>query len=254
MLPKAKKSFSQNFLRDNTIIENIIEAADLSVGDHVLEIGPGRGALTRALVDAGARVTAVEADQELVPFLTQAFGKTIHLVSQDILSYTPEDKPYRVVANLPYSITSAVLKKFLTIPNKPLSMVVMVQREVADRMCAKAGDMSLLSVVCQLYARVSKVVNVPNTAFIPVPKVHSAVVKLELYPDPDKETEAIIALAKIGFSSRRKQLQKNLANGLGVDSTKIKNVLAECGLAQRVRAQELTVDEWKTLHAMIRLF
>jgi len=239
MLPRAKKSYSQNWLVDKTAIKKIIAAADITPGETVLEIGPGTGILTRALVDAGAKVTAVETDASLIEPLRAEFGDQIELIEADALLYTPSAAPYKLVANIPYSITSDILRRYLTIDPAPERMVLLVQKEVANRIVATPPDMSLLSVVCQLYARCSKAGNVPAGAFRPIPAVDSSIVVLDMLGTSDIEydPEAIISVAKRGFSARRKQLQKNLGSH-------VKQVLEAIGLNPKIRAQELTPNDW----------
>lgn len=251
---KAKKSFSQNFLTDQSVVDRIIEAAEIQSDETVLEVGPGRGMLTQALVGAGAQVIAVEADGDLIPILEKKFGDKITLVHQDILTYQLPTANYKLVANLPYNITSAVLKLFLTATHKPSRMVVMVQKEVADRMEARPGDMSLLSVVCQLYAEVSLVCDVNRTAFDPAPKVDSVVVQLDLNDVDGPQTESVIRLAKIGFASRRKQLHKNLSTMPEWSSEQVKQAIGALGLPETARAQELSVDDWQKLHEQLAKF
>lgn len=253
-MPRAKKSFSQNWLIDKSVVRKIVEAAAIKKGEAVLEIGPGRGVLTEALVQAGAKVTAVEADKDLIEPLHQMFGHKIQLVRADILSADLnqlglEDGKYKLVANLPYNITSAILEKFLSQAPKPSRLVVMVQKEVADRIVAKPPKMSLLSVACQIYAEGRKIVKVPAKSFRPAPKVDSSVVGLDLVkPRKGVDPEAVIALAKIGFSARRKQLQKNLSEAQIEDSPSIKQALQNLKLDPRVRAENLTVDNWINLY------
>ncbi|TAK04008.1 ribosomal RNA small subunit methyltransferase A [Patescibacteria group bacterium] len=302
MLPRAKKSFGQNFLQDASVLRKIVSAAGIVLGEAVLEIGPGTGVLTQALVDAGAKVTAIEADHDLIPGLRERFGDRITLVEGDALkfdlrtdptmpplskgrvaeaSYLPLGKgehegvvggAFKLVANIPYHITSPILERFLAHEPRPSRMVLMVQKEVADRITAKPGDMGLLSVVCQLYADVRKVTNVPRGAFRPIPKVDSAVVRLDLRTDPAMpplskgrvaETsylplgkgehegvaprEKVIRLAKAGFSHPRKQLHGNLvAAGYGTTG-QVKEMLSKAGLDPKARAETLAVDEWVSL-------
>ncbi len=277
MFPRAKKSYSQNWLVDESVLETILNAAQIKPGDKVLEIGPGTGILTQALVDSGARVTAIEADHELIANLRNRFGDRVDLISGDILTaniplLTKEaslgspvglrprvavlrprglgevairERSYSVVANLPYSITSDVLKYFLTHRRKPSRIVLMLQREVVDRITAKPGDMSLLSIVCQLYAHCEKIADVPRGAFHPIPKVDSAIVRLDVIQDgSDREREDVIGIAKAGFSSPRKQLHGNLARSLKTSSARVKEALAQLGVDPKVRAESLRVDQW----------
>ena len=247
----AKKSFGQHFLQDKSVIRKIIAAAEIVPGETVLEIGPGHGVLTEALVDAGARVVAIEADRDLIPELKEKFGDRIELISGDALrlndSTTQRLNDYKLVANLPYNIASAVLEKFLSAEHPPTRLVVMVQKEVAERILAKPGEMSVLSVACQLYADVKRVCNVPPGAFRPVPKIHSAVVRMDVGLGArglkmEYDPELVIGLAKLGFRSRRKQLHGNLSARF--DGTLVKQCLREMGLSEKARAQELSVEEW----------
>lgn len=251
MLPKAKKSFGQNFLVDETVVPKMIDAAEIRPGETVLEIGPGTGVLTHALVAAGANVIAVEADRDLIPGLQKEFGKRITLVEGDILASgsldslalaRDDNEKYKLVANIPYNITSQLLERFLTTSPRPQRMVLMVQKEVADRLTAAPSRMSLLSVVCQLYADCFRVAIVKAGAFRPIPKVDSAIVRLDLYRQghpllAGRDPEEVIALAKRGFASKRKQLKSNLG-------PKIVPILERMGLDPRIRAEALTVEQW----------
>jgi 16S rRNA (adenine1518-N6/adenine1519-N6)-dimethyltransferase len=272
-----KKSFGQHWLKSQAIVNKIVDAADLKKTDCVLEIGPGKGVLTTALLEKSDNVTAVEADRDLFDFLEKKFGDRIKLVKGDVIKQSNQDlvaacpcaarskddtryaicdKRYKLVANLPYNITSAVMAKFLVEEPRPSRMVVMVQREVADRITAKPGDMGLLSVVCQLFADIKKVCQVKPGSFSPPPKVQSTVLRFDLIP-PSKqrirahEAEAIIRLAKAGFRNRRKQLHRNLADGRVVSSDKTKQVLAKLKLSEMARAQELSVKNWVQFYKAI---
>ncbi len=266
----AKKSFGQHWLKSKAIVKRIVEAAEISPQDCVLEIGPGKGILTQALLEKTKSVTAVEADRDLVPHLKKKFGEQINLVQGDVLKQTNTklvetcpcslkktcEKRYKFVANLPYNVASAVIAKFLVEEPRPSRMVVMVQREVADRITAKPPQMGLFSVVCQLYADVKKVCHVKPGSFSPPPKVNSTVLQFDLAPLSKKrvrplETEAIIRLAKAGFRNRRKQLHRNLADAKIVSSERTKQILTKMKLSETARAQELTLKNWITLFQAI---
>jgi 16S rRNA (adenine1518-N6/adenine1519-N6)-dimethyltransferase len=199
----------------------------------------------------------VEADHDLVPGLRTQFQEAIELIEGDVLSKKetlPLKDGYVLVANLPYHIAANVLRRFLSERPRPRRMVIMVQREVADRIVAKPGDMGLLSVACQLYAECRKLENVPPSAFSPPPKVGSAIVRLEVRDPAPIEAEEALALAKAGFASRRKQLQRNLADqGCGNTET-IKGWLAKLGLASDVRAQALEPRMWMKLCGIIKTY
>ncbi len=255
----AKKSFGQHFLHDHRVIEKIIAAAEITPGETVIEVGPGHGVLTKALVEAGAKVIAIEADRDLITELEVKFPQA-KIIFSDVLKVDISDlsrisnfafRNYKVVANLPYNIASAVIEKFFTAPIPPSEMIVMVQKEVADRILAAPGEMSVLSVACQLYADVSRVTNVAPGAFSPPPKVESAVIRLETKKRRIKNEE-IIQLAKVGFSSRRKQLHGNLAAAQVASSEEVKRSLQALGLAATARAQELSVDNWAQLFEKLR--
>lgn len=249
MMPSAKKSFSQNWLVDETVVSKIIDASEIQSNETVLEVGPGTGVLTQALVDAGACVIAVEADKSLMAPLRERFGDTIELIHADILSsvYALPSTSYKLIANIPYNITSDLLRHFLTAQHKPSRMVLMVQNEVAQRITAEPPQMSLLSIVCQMYAQCTRVARVPAGAFRPVPKVDSAIIRLDVYDIPtigETDPEEVIALAKLGFSSPRKQLHGNLKGIHRMGSSAVKEALVSLGLPTTVRAEALTVDDW----------
>lgn len=253
MKHKAKKSFGQHFLKSADIISAIVKAAEIKKGETVLEIGPGTGALTSALLDAGARVIAVEADRDLIQPLKDKFGDRLDLICGDALRFNPSDyllsafggqaTSYKLIANLPYNVASEILEKFFKEQSSPSRMVVMVQKEVGERILAKPGDMSVLSVAAQIYNDARRIVEVPPSAFNPRPKVDSLVVRLDRNLKCD-EPEKVIALAKAGFSSRRKQLHKNFNDKGILPSQAVKKWLAGRGLSETARAQELSVDDW----------
>lgn len=259
MLPHAKKSYGQNFLIDQSVVDKILVAADLKKGESVLEIGPGTGLLTQALVGSKARVVAVELDHDLIEPLVKHFGEKIELIEGDILrieTLPVEDRNYKLIANIPYNITSPIIEKFLTQSPRPSRMILMVQREVADRILAKPPQMSLLSVVCQIYADCTRVVNVKAGSFRPIPKVDSAVVQFDLKQSSHPFAERIITLAKVGFISRRKQLHHNLLPYVrrlkpAATTEDVKSLFVSIGHDPRVRAENLTLDDWVRLDKMI---
>ncbi len=254
----------QHFLTDSEVLRDIITAADLQSDDVVLEIGPGKGVLTEELAKHVKRVIAVELDRTLVAELQKKFksAKNVEIIHEDILRWWPQQnlnieifKHLKIVANIPYRITAPILRLFLEHELHPNLLVLMVQKEVAERVCAKPGAMSLLSVSVQYYATPEIVRIVPRTAFNPAPKVDSAILKIipfkrHDYPEMSDRTKidnVFFRLVKMGFSSRRKQLQNLLATGLRMTNEEAKKALLAIGLSPTVRAQELSIADWKKL-------
>jgi 16S rRNA (adenine1518-N6/adenine1519-N6)-dimethyltransferase len=266
-----KRSLGQNFLVDETHLARIADAADLSKEDTVLEIGPGLGVLTRQLAQRAGRVIAVELDDRLIPILGELFADQPHVtfIHGDILTLDPADlihslqisnpqspnpnpqpPAYKVVANLPYYITSAVLRHLLEAAHPPTVAVVMVQREVAQRMVAGPGDMSLLAVGVQFYAEARIVQRVPAGAFHPRPKVESAVVRLDVRPQPavtGVEPAWYFAVVRAGFGQKRKQLANSLSAGLSLPKERIIAHMTAAQIDPRRRAETLSLAEWGEL-------
>jgi 16S rRNA (adenine1518-N6/adenine1519-N6)-dimethyltransferase len=250
---RPQKGFGQNFLRDERYLQRIVQAADLQPTDVVLEVGPGLGALTRELASRAQRVVAVEIDrgmaEALKPVLAAYPDATV--VNADVLDVDPAELvgggPYKVVANLPFYITSPILRHFLEGTRAhPTRMVVMVQREVAERMVARPPEMSLLSVSVQLYGLPRVVTFVPAQAFYPPPKVASAVVRIDVYPRPavDCEPEKLFKVVQAGFSQPRKQLHNAIAQRLWLPKDAAPKLLEEAGVDPMRRAQTLSLEEW----------
>jgi 16S rRNA (adenine1518-N6/adenine1519-N6)-dimethyltransferase len=247
------KKYGQNFLIDPAIIEIILEVAELSSSDTVLEVGPGLGVLTEKLAPRVQTVFAFEIEKKLQSYWEkrQKELQNIHIIWGNVLREIehlpwPVEK-YKVVANLPYQITSAVIRLFLEHTVFPNMMVLMVQKEVAERICAEPGQMSLLSVAVQLYSHPEYVQTVPRTAFWPSPQVDSAIIKLIPHKNALKKenTFQLFNLVKAGFSSRRKVLRRNLENFLGKEyREKVAKAFESLNLASEVRAQELSVEQW----------
>ncbi len=249
-----KKSYGQHFLKDRSVVAKIIAAADLSSGDFVVEVGPGAGALTGELMDEVDQLVLIEADQDLIPDLETNFPKAqiIHADAAQIdIAQIVEDQPWIFVSNLPYNAANAILMNMLTAKNPPSKSIVMVQKEVGDKIVAQPGDMSVLSVAAQIYTQPSRICKVKPGSFTPPPKVDSVVLKLEPRDAPDN-AEEIIALAKIGFSSRRKQLHRNLADAGIALSDLVKKALTDLKLKPTARAQELSVEQWVQLIELLK--
>ena len=253
----AKKSLGQHWLEDEQALHQIVEAAGLKSGDNVLEVGPGRGVLTRALAESGANVTAIEYDSGLIPVLQREFNQldNVKIVSGDIRNFDLRDLPssYKVVANIPYYLTSYLVQLFLQTANKPTLMVLLVQKEVAERLCAKPGQMSVLAVSAQLYSDVEYIATVPASSFRPAPKVDSAIVKLVVRDKPlfEIDDKAFFRLVKAGFGEKRKMLRNRLSGGLGLDQTKVDGLLTKTGLSGTARAQELSLAQWYELYKQL---
>ncbi|MDO8668721.1 MAG: 16S rRNA (adenine(1518)-N(6)/adenine(1519)-N(6))-dimethyltransferase RsmA [Candidatus Buchananbacteria bacterium] len=248
------KSKGQNFLFDQNVMEKIIQSAKLGPKDVVLEIGPGLGVLTDDLIKQSGQVTAVELDKKLIYFLRKKYASApnLKIIEGDILklniSTLDLKRPYKIVANLPYNITSNFIRNFLETENPPIEMIIMIQKEVAQRIVAKKGEMSLLSLSVQFYAEPKILFEVSRNSFWPSPQVDSAVISLKLKSSlPFSDPKAFFKVAKIGFSAKRKQLHNNLANGLHLGNDQIKGFLKDMGLTEKIRAQDLAMEDWVKL-------
>lgn len=254
-LPKAKKHLSQNFLTDREVLESIASEAHVVSGEWVLEIGPGRGALTEVLLELGARVVAVEFDQELAERLAHVFARNpqVTVVSGDILekslrAWLPDEcESFKVVANIPYAITAPIVQKILTEPERPSLATLLVQQEVALRLAGTEKERSVLSVVAGYYADMTLGPWIPREHFDPVPKVESQVVTLVPTRPVLPEDRGFFRLVKFGFQARRKKLASNLASGLQMSKEMVEGELVSLGKSKDARAQELTVEEWLLL-------
>jgi len=268
LLKQAKiepwKGRGQNFLLDEKVIEKMIAVAGVASGNAVVEIGPGVGVLTGRLLDRGARVVAVEIDPRSCAFLRGRFDrKDLQVLEGDALRFANvalaaafggASTGYRVVANIPYSITSAVIQKFLLEEPKPRSFTIMVQREVADRVLARPGEMSSLAVLVQTLGRASLVVRVPRASFFPAPRVDSAVIHIEPFSGDQLSArfgsawsaERYFLITKTAFGEPRKQI-KNTLRQLGVNEFTLNEAIISVGVSPSARPQELSVDDWARL-------
>ncbi|UCG22786.1 MAG: ribosomal RNA small subunit methyltransferase A [Chloroflexota bacterium] len=250
-----KKSLGQNFLHDDNILARITKAASLARSDQVLEIGPGLGALTRHLADSAGSVVAVELDDRLLPILSQQLDSrpNVEVVHADILELEPPNylgERYKAVGNVPYYITGAILRHLLSAGPRPGLLVLTVQQEVAERIVAQPGNMSLLSVMVQFYSRAELLFKIKAGAFWPRPEVDSAVVRLAVFPIarlPENEVASFFRLVRAGYSQKRKQLQKSL-RALDLHRERLGRAFIDTGIDGRRRAQSLSVDEWLALY------
>lgn len=258
---RADKSLGQNFLQDPMALEKIVSAAEIQPTDSVLEIGPGLGSLTRYLAVFAREVVAVELDMNLLPPLKAVIApyKNIRLIHGDILMFSPSElvnqSGYLVVANIPYYITSAVIRHLLENEPKPRRIVLTIQKEVADRICAAPGDMTLLALSVQVYGQPRIAARIPTGAFFPAPKVDSAVLCLDVYPDPQIKHELLdtfFKLIKAGFSQKRKTLRNSLSSGLHISPADAAALLTKANIDPQRRAETLSIPEWESLCEIIK--
>lgn len=255
---KNRKSLGQHWLKDRDVLFSIADEANLSKEDTVLEIGPGLGTLTSVLLNQAGRVVAVEYDEQLAGNLPKQFpGKNLEVINGDILSFDFRILPekYKVVANIPYYITAKIVQTLLTCSRKPTKIVLLVQKEVAERIAAAPGKMSILAISAQVFAEVRLGPVVGAELFTPPPKVDSQVVVFDIYKDSkvdDVDERSFFTLVKIGFSSPRKKLLKNLcASGKLGSKERLSTILLELGIGVDVRAQDLSINQWKQLYAAL---
>ena len=252
---KAKKCLGQNFLHDQNVLRSIVEAGEIKAEDTVVEIGPGEGALTAELVKRAGKLLAIEKDRDLIPFLHLDFKsfKNFELIQGDALEWAPPSESYKVIANIPYYITSPLLNHFLKEQfmrgNPPELLVLMVQKEVAEKILAKDGKHSLLSLEVQLFADVEMVCKVPASAFRPRPKVDSAVIKIRVLPKArvEGDLKKLFWLFHVSFAQKRKKLSNNLAAVFRKKSTEMMALLQENKINPDIRAEALNFDEWQRL-------
>lgn len=252
----SKKSLGQYWLHDEATLNYICDSADISVNDTILEIGPGTGTLTAKLLDRGAKVIAVEKDKKLAADLDDLVrGRTSHnleVVEGDILKFDLGQLPvgYKVVANIPYYLTSHLLRVLSESANPPATAVLLIQKEVAERITAQPSHMSLLAISVQLYYQPELGQVVPAKLFEPPPKVDSQVIILKRREKPlfkDLDSQKFFQLAKAGFSERRKKLRSSLAGGLNLSKDQADDLLKRAGINPNARAQELTLKQWYEL-------
>ena len=265
---RARKGLGQHFLIDEEVLQLITSTAELTPTDVVMEIGPGLGVLTKELAGQAGWVVTIELDSRLAAILKQTLApfNNVAVINEDILHVDPaallqEQKirlppaitspfNYKVVANLPYYITSPVLRHFLETLIKPQIMVVMVQKEVAEAIVAAPGQMSVLSISVQFYGEPRIISYVPAQCFYPAPEVDSAVLRIDLYPQPAVEVadkESFFELVRAGFTASRKQIVNSLAQGLGLPKAEILSLLGRVDVAPQRRAETLTLEEWARL-------
>jgi 16S rRNA (adenine1518-N6/adenine1519-N6)-dimethyltransferase len=251
----AKKSLGQHFLNSPHVLSQIIDAGKIKSGENILEIGPGTGILTRGLLDSGAKVTAVEKDDRAITILSEKFKAEIEkgqlkLINSDILeenaSLIPQET-YKIIANIPYYITGAILEKFLENGNKPQKMVLLVQKEVADRILAKDGKESILSISVKAFGTPKIIAKVPKGAFLPPPTVDSAILAIENinnsnFGESSLEVSRFFEIIRAGFAHKRKFLIRNLE--VVIEDNKLKNIWSKLKLDEKIRAEDISCDKW----------
>ena len=251
-----KKSLGQNFLSNDDVLAKIVNAAEINPNSEVLEIGPGLGSLTRHIAEKADHVTVVELDGRLIPILQEIMKpwENVNIIHQDILKLDPaeimQNDHYIVAANIPYYITSALIRHLLEANKKPLRMVLTVQAEVAKRICAQPGDLSLLGLSVQVYGTPRIMLRIPAGAFYPPPKVDSIALRIDLFEAPlipVPQLDVFFRIAKAGFSQKRKTLRNSISAGMRMEKTETDNLLHESGIDPNNRAQNLTLQDWAVL-------
>ena len=254
---RPRKQWGQVFLRSPAVANQIIKAAEIKPQDIILEIGPGTGFLTEKLLSAGAQIIAVEKDKELVEYLLQKFpSPNLSLISADIRKLLRDNnsqlynllsnKCYKVVGNIPYYLTSYLIRLLLQLPQKPQLIILMVQKEVAQRITASPPQMNLLAVLTQSQAEVQLITFVSRKAFWPRPKVDSAIIKL--IPIQNHLSSSFLRLVKAGFSHKRKYLITNISQQLSLPVPKLQQIFLQLKIPLQARAQELSLNQWKVLN------
>ena len=262
---RARKRLGQHFLIDETVQQSIISAAELTSSDVVLEVGPGLGILTQELARQAGRVIAIELDDKLAAFLKETLASfhNVTIINEDILRidpaallqeqklrFPPAMSQYKVVANLPYYITSPVLRHFLEASAKPKMMLVMVQKEVAEAIVAEPGKRSVLSIAVQFFGKPRIISFVPSKSFYPAPEVDSAILRIDVYPQPTvavSDEKSFFEVVRAGFAAPRKQIANSLAQGLKSPKPEVLALLEKADIAVQRRAETLTLEEWAQL-------
>ncbi len=251
----AKKSLGQNFLKSKTALFKMIEAGEIDPKDTIIEVGPGKGALTEKLVEKGCKIIAIEKDHRLIDLLKEKFGEKIQLVNQDVLDFEPEKNiSYKIIANIPYYITGQFLRKFLETDHQPERIVVMVQKEIAQRIVANDKKESLLSISVKVYGQPKMIMKVDKENFSPAPKVDSAILAItkiskNFFIENKIEEKRFFEILHAGFAHKRKMLLGNLKEWQKKVGQKkdLDKLFAEVNLSSKVRAEDISLDDWKKL-------
>ncbi len=257
----AKKMLGQNFLVDQEALDKIVDAADLYEGDEVVEVGPGTGFLTEQLIQKVKHVTSVELDQDMVDILKAQFSLTenLTLIHSDILKLRTQDyglktKHFKVVANIPYYITSPVIRHFLQGEIRPKVMVLLVQKEVAQKICSLKGR-SFITMETAVQGHPEYIGTIPASSFYPSPQVDSAILKITVFPEPkvpEDQLDDFLRIVKFGYSQKRKKLTNSLGAGLHKETLEMRELLIQANINPEVRAEDLEVEDWKRLFEILK--
>ena len=248
------KDLGHHFLTDKNVLEKIVETAEVDKRDVVVEVGPGLGILTKELSKNAKKVYAIEIDPKIAEILsTNCIScRNLEIIRDDVRKFNPQGiGRYKVVANLPYYITSHVIRKFLEAKNKPQTLTVLIQREVAERICAKPGRMSVLAVAVQFYGVPEIADLVSPMAFFPSPKVYSAILKIRVFKEPlfeDVDRNIFFRLVKAGFSEKRKMISNSISGSLGIEKKPVEKLLERAGVDPTLRPERLTLDDWHRIY------
>lgn len=257
---RPNKAFGQNFLIDRSILQMIVDAAEITPDDEILEVGAGTGVLTRELAQRGKRIVAVEMERDMLALLAKTTARipNVELIARDLLFLDPTETfgsaAYKLVANLPYYITALTFRHFLESANPPRLLVVMVQWEVAQRIIAAPGDLSMMGISVQFYGQPRVITRVPAQAFYPAPRVDSAILRVDVNPQaplPADERDGFFRVVQAGFSMRRKQLHNSLTHGLHYKNEVIRAWLSSAAIDASRRAETLSIEEWLRLYRVV---
>ncbi len=253
---RPKKKLGQNFLVSQAALDQILKAADLGDKEQILEIGAGLGALTRELARHDHKIIAIEYDQRFIPILHDLLKPyaNVRVIQGDILQLELKDivapPDYIVVANIPYQITSALIRKLVEAPYPANRVILTIQKEVAERIIAQPGDLSLLALSVQIFGKPLLRSQIPPSAFFPSPAVDSCILRIDMHPEPKVPVDDIdlfFRIAKAGFSQKRKKLRNAIAAGLQISTSDVEEIMLAAKVSPSQRAQELTLDEWKRI-------
>lgn len=262
MLLNKQKKLGQVFLKDEETLEKIIKAGEVNSQDQVLEIGPGKGVLTKTLLKTGAKIIAVEKDPCLVKYLKKRFvdNPNLNIIQGDIrdflknTAYRILNTEYKVIGNIPYYLTSHLIRLLLELENQPQIIVLMIQKEVAQRIISQPPQMNLLAVSIQFYAKPEIICYVPRTAFLPIPKVDSAVIKITPHPviaRSEATQQSFFKVIKAGFKQPRKLLINNLSKNLKIKKDFLRKIFLQLNISLNTRAQNLSIQEWLSLSSLL---